>query len=297
MSQTPTILSVIIPAYNAERTIDPTLESLDRITQGHRPGVEVIVVNDGSTDETRSLVEQSQRRICGFDWRIIDQPNRGLSGARNTALRAARGEWIYFLDADDQLTRDPVDIIKECNEATVVAVPVVVVKNDRVVARFRPRLTRPANFLDRFTAANPYPVCSLIVRRTCIDGPFDEHLKCLEDWHFWFCNPRIFEKMEIDRGSAVAVINIHGANMSARFSELGEVRERIATLMRNRFGHRLNSKQRHNLSLQQQIGKLQNGKSLDPLTFLAIPSNPILYGKMLVYFALQGRLGVVSRYR
>lgn len=86
-------VSVIIPAYNVEGYLAECLDSVLR--QTYRD-YELIVVDDGSTDRT---VEVARR--YGDDLRLIQQPNRGMSGARNTGIRASRGELIAFLDADD----------------------------------------------------------------------------------------------------------------------------------------------------------------------------------------------------
>jgi glycosyltransferase involved in cell wall biosynthesis len=89
----PTLVTVIIPAYNCASTVAETLESV--LAQDH-PATEVVVVNDGSTDSTLQVLRGFGERI-----RVIDQPNAGPPAARNTGLRAAHGEYIAFLDADD----------------------------------------------------------------------------------------------------------------------------------------------------------------------------------------------------
>ena len=95
-------VSVVIPVFNGEATIAETLESV--FAQRFDGRVEVIVVNDGSTDSTRAVLAKYGDRI-----RVIDQPNRGISAARNTAITAATGEYIALLDADDTWTEDKLD--------------------------------------------------------------------------------------------------------------------------------------------------------------------------------------------
>ncbi len=89
---TPSV-SVIIPAYNAERFI---LEALHSIDAQHYSPLEILLIDDGSTDKTVDLVQRLAPQV-----RIIRQPNGGASSARNTGLREATGEFICFLDADD----------------------------------------------------------------------------------------------------------------------------------------------------------------------------------------------------
>lgn len=87
-------ISVVIPAYNIEDYIARAVQSA--LCQA-RPADEIIVVNDGSTDGTREVLAE-----FGDSIQVIDQENRGLSGARNTGIRASRFSWIAFLDGDDQ---------------------------------------------------------------------------------------------------------------------------------------------------------------------------------------------------
>ncbi len=90
-------LSVIIPAYNVEKYISKTLESLKNQTLR---SIEIIIVNDGSTDDTRNVVINT---LAGTDleWKLIDQENKGVSVARNIGLEIANGEYVHFLDGDD----------------------------------------------------------------------------------------------------------------------------------------------------------------------------------------------------
>lgn len=87
-------VSVVIPAYNAEKYIGRTIESVLAQT---RPAGEIIVVDDGSSDGTAEAV-----KAFGDKVRYIHQQNAGVSAARNAGIEAARCEWIAFLDADDE---------------------------------------------------------------------------------------------------------------------------------------------------------------------------------------------------
>lgn len=89
------VASIIVPAYNVEKTLPETIAALLRQTLAD---FEIIIVNDGSSDGTAQLADsyQSDRRV-----RVIHQRNRGLAGARNTGVAAAEGQFIGFCDADD----------------------------------------------------------------------------------------------------------------------------------------------------------------------------------------------------
>jgi glycosyltransferase involved in cell wall biosynthesis len=86
-------VSVVIPAYNAERTIGDAIES---VLAQNCDSSEVIVVNDGSTDSTADILERYRGLI-----RVVNQPNRGPSTARNAGVAQARGKYVAFLDSDD----------------------------------------------------------------------------------------------------------------------------------------------------------------------------------------------------
>jgi glycosyltransferase involved in cell wall biosynthesis len=92
------LISVIIPAFNAERYIGQALESVASQTYQNW---EILVTNDGGTDDTLRIVAEFAQRISQPVRVLEHEQNSGLSAARNTAMRAARGEYIAFLDADD----------------------------------------------------------------------------------------------------------------------------------------------------------------------------------------------------
>jgi glycosyltransferase involved in cell wall biosynthesis len=95
------LVSVVIPVYNVERFIKTCLDSV--LAQSYE-NLEVLVVDDGSPDQSISVVEQyNDQRL-----RIIRQKNRGLAGARNTGIREARGDFIALLDSDDFWSADKI---------------------------------------------------------------------------------------------------------------------------------------------------------------------------------------------
>ena len=88
------LVSVVMPAYNVAWCIGRAIDSVLAQDHGQR---ELIVVNDGSTDGTRALLD-----AYGSALTVIDQDNRGMSAARNAGIRRARGDYVAFLDADDR---------------------------------------------------------------------------------------------------------------------------------------------------------------------------------------------------
>ena len=124
-------VSIIIPAYNAARLIDRSLESALRQTY---PAIEYVVVDDCSTDDTAERVERLRQASDRRDAvkLVRHERNRGVAAARNSGLHAATGDYIYFLDSDDELPPDaiatlvalvdetsPVDLVLGAVEVTV----------------------------------------------------------------------------------------------------------------------------------------------------------------------------------
>ena len=99
------LISVVIPAYNAEQFLDETLESV--LSQTYE-NWECIIVNDGSTDNTESVAKKWCEKDSRF--RLTDKENGGLSSARNWGIKESKAEYIAFLDADDILTPDSLEV-------------------------------------------------------------------------------------------------------------------------------------------------------------------------------------------
>ena len=94
-------VSILIPAYNAERWVGSALQSA--LNQSW-PKIEIIVVDDGSTDQTLAVA----KRYESAKVKVMRQENRGAAAARNTALREAQGDFLQYLDADDLLSADKI---------------------------------------------------------------------------------------------------------------------------------------------------------------------------------------------
>jgi glycosyltransferase involved in cell wall biosynthesis len=95
------LVSILIPAYNAERWIEESIRSALGQTW---PNKEIIVVDDGSTDHTLRMAQQFEAKGA----RVVTQPNQGAAAARNNAFSLSRGDYIQWLDADDLLSPDKV---------------------------------------------------------------------------------------------------------------------------------------------------------------------------------------------
>ena len=106
------IISVIVPVYNVEKYLDRCLQSILGQTYTH---LEVICVNDGSTDNSISILKEYEKKDGRI--KIITKPNGGLSSARNTGLKHATGTFVSFIDSDDEIKLDTYEkVIKAFSE-------------------------------------------------------------------------------------------------------------------------------------------------------------------------------------
>lgn len=100
------LISVIIPAYNAEKTI---VRAIDSVLQQTYKNIEIIVINDGSTDGTELLVKQFKKEV-----KSVTMSNFGVSHARNIGIDLCSGEYLMFLDADDEILPDAIATLLSC---------------------------------------------------------------------------------------------------------------------------------------------------------------------------------------
>jgi glycosyltransferase involved in cell wall biosynthesis len=171
------LVSVVMPAYNAERYIGEAIESV--LAQTYRP-LELIVVDDGSTDGTRAAVE----RHSGVG-RSLAQPNAGIGPARNAGVAVAKGELLAFLDADDLWPPDKL----ERQVAALRAEP----RLDMVFGHAQQFPTpERAEEIERTVSyvrepAPAYLAGAMLIRRAAFEraGPFPSHLELGEfvEWY------------------------------------------------------------------------------------------------------------------
>ncbi len=105
------LCTIVIPAYNAGIWIERTLKSA---AQQNYPNLEILVIDDGSKDNTRMLAEAMAAVDDRF--RVISIPNGGVANARNVGIREASGEYVAFLDADDLWHPDKIRLQVEAME-------------------------------------------------------------------------------------------------------------------------------------------------------------------------------------
>lgn len=109
-------ISIIIPCYNVEKFVVRTINSVLSQT-GDNSRFEIILVNDGSTDSTSKRIKQIALNVPQIVF--LEQANKGVSIARNLGLSVAKGEYVYFLDADDTISPDFIDSLSQTAPADV----------------------------------------------------------------------------------------------------------------------------------------------------------------------------------
>ncbi len=213
-------ISIITPCFNDGRFLHLPLASVRAQSFGD---YEHIVVNDGSTDSDtiRILKEINDPRV-----RVIDQENTGLPGARNTGIRAAKGEYILPLDADDKIPPHALERLR----AELKAHPdVAMVYGNFQLFGLSDRLMQTGNFNTyRILFANYLPVCSMF-RRSAWEGVggYTESMKGFEDWEFWI---KLVEKGHTFRkiDEVLYYHQVHDANMWLR--DRGKWRSLVAQI-------------------------------------------------------------------
>ncbi len=176
-------VSVIIPCYKQAHLLPQAIDSV--LAQAFEE-LEIIVVNDGSPDNTAAVAARYGNRI-----RYIEQSNQGLSAARNAGLRLATGEFVHFLDSDDFVRpRFYEKLSSLLGERTDVVAAYSGFQWMDPASQFvgeQPPVAEEADWFHRLLQGNPWPCHSLLVRASALAaaGPFDPKLKSCEDWDLW----------------------------------------------------------------------------------------------------------------
>jgi glycosyltransferase involved in cell wall biosynthesis len=205
-------ISVVIPNYNHTRFLSGAIQSV--LYQRYRL-YEIIVVDDGSTDNSREVVAS-----FGSQVRYIWQENQGLAGARNTGIRAARGELIGLLDADDQWLPDFLEkMISLADQRPEASVYYCCAQGMDEEGRDLPQMFgRPVSAPDRIyetlLRANFLIPSTILIRRSVViaAGLFDQGLRSCEDWDLWL---RLLpEHIMVGTDARLVRYRLHGSSLS-----------------------------------------------------------------------------------
>jgi glycosyltransferase involved in cell wall biosynthesis len=203
-------VSIVIPCFNHGRFLAEAIESARR--QTWRP-IEIVVVDDGSRDDSATVAA----RCTGV--RLVSQTNQGLAAARNTGLRASRGEFVIFLDADDRLLPEAAEagvarLQSHPSAAFALGRCSLIDEFGRPLATNLPHITG-AYYRELLASNYIWMPAMAMFRRSVFDavGGFDPRVSPSADYDLYL---RITRQFEIaPHGALVAEYRRHSANMSA----------------------------------------------------------------------------------
>ena len=191
------LISIIVACYNQGHFIEDALNS---ILEQDYENFEVIIINDGSTDNTKEIVTEYSKKDAWI--KLINQKNQGLSAARNTGLKNSSGKFILFLDADDWLERDffetysnaftlfPDFDLYRCGYSYWSA--------DRQKKYHTHIPTQDGLIYPNVVNQNIGACHSILIRKSLADqlGEFDTSLKSCEDWDYWIRAGKVGAKIK-----------------------------------------------------------------------------------------------------
>jgi len=216
-------ISVVIPSFNRRHTLARALQS---VCEQSSPVDEIILVDDGSTDDSQAMVAARFPQV-----RVIRQPNRGVSAARNRGIAAARGDWIALLDSDDCWLEHKIERVRAaCAEAP----GQVLIHSDEIWIR---RGTR-VNPMHKHRKSGGWifrqclPLCAIspsaaVIRKSTLQecGGFDESLPACEDYDLWL---RLCHRYPVHYIDAALIVKYggHDDQLSRRFKAMDRFRVR-----------------------------------------------------------------------
>jgi glycosyltransferase involved in cell wall biosynthesis len=208
------LVSVVIPCFNGEAFLKATIESA--LAQSY-PRVEIIVVDDGSTDRSGEIAQS-------FPVRYLHQPNRGLTPSRNLGIQESRGSYLVFLDADDRLMPEAIEaglrVLARHPECALTVGDHLFVAEDGSYLANSQKTFLPAGHYEALLKSNYFEmISSILFRRSIFDqvGGFDTELRVAEDYDLYLRIAR--DHAVCFHRAVVAEYRMHRSNAS-RNSEL-----------------------------------------------------------------------------
>lgn len=203
------LVSVVIPCYNSARYLAETIESVLAQTYAR---VEVIVIDDGSTDATHKIAQS-------YPVRYVYQTNRGISAARNTGVAHSRGEYIQFLDHDDRLLPNAIEVgvrfLEKQPECAMAVGEHRYIQADGTEIGCSSKHTLGRDHYQELLKHNFIETpCSVLHRRSALEltGLFDEKVQGAEDYELYLRTAR--QSPVITHDVPVAEYRLHEANTS-----------------------------------------------------------------------------------
>lgn len=228
MSSIP-IVSVVIPAFNAEKFITKTLDTVLAQTYTN---YELIVVDDGSNDNTEKVVNEyfTKNKVCG---ECIRQENKRIAAARNTGIRFARGKFIALLDHDDlwmpEKLQRVIAAFKLMPKTDLICHNEQILQNGKVIKVSQNSEKNYSSYEELLFKGNSLSPSAVVFRKSLFDtvGGFDEspELNTVEDYDFWLRISRVGKITYINAtlGSYVLVKSAASNNILYHYGNLGNM--------------------------------------------------------------------------
>jgi glycosyltransferase involved in cell wall biosynthesis len=218
------LVTCIIPAYNREKYIESAIESV--LNQTYK-NMEIIVVDDGSTDNIRKLVENLKGKV-----KYVWQPNSGSAAARNLGISKASGDFIGFLDSDDMWDKNKIFLQLECFENNPEID--VCLCNIKIINEKEKRISD-----DQYVIVTPYHLCSVLINTDALNkvGLFNANLKFGEDTD-WFMRIRELNIPVKILNDTLVYIRLHEDNSTKNFNVRNK--EEVFSKIKNELDERRN---------------------------------------------------------
>lgn len=224
------MVSVIIPMYNSEQTIVNTLDSIKN--QTYKGDMEIIVVNDGSEDKSKEIVEEYITQNPELKILLINQDNKGVSVTRNNGLKKAKGKYFAFIDSDDEWhenkTEIQINILKRNPHIDFLG---CARNNEKIKILFK-RVDKMYKIDIKDLFIKMFPQTSTVIfKRELFDkyGGFDESMTHAEDGDLWirYCKVSNFYYIPeslVTTGRGKPSFGFSGLSANMRLMHLGYLR-------------------------------------------------------------------------
>lgn len=221
------LVTVVIPVYNGAQFLRQSVASA--LAQTY-PNVEVLIVDDGSTDGTGQLADlmaSSEPRV-----RVVHKANAGLAAARNTGIEHASGAYLNFLDADDWLLPEKIarqiKRLQERPDVDLVYSDYQKISDPDWTVFDMNREAPPLPFADILVYRNWFGVMAPLIRRRLIEraGAFDPAFRSAEDWDFWYRCAQVTEFLY--EPGILSMVRLHGNQMTGNDRRMTEAQLQFA---------------------------------------------------------------------
>ncbi len=227
-------VSVIIPTYNRMHLI---ARAIDSVLAQTFTDYEIIVIDDGSKDDTQQILQTYQTKI-----KYIFQDNQGISEARNRGIQESKGEYIAFLDSDDwwapEKLTEQVKILNTHKNIGIVYSRMPIINEKGETIGMKPNGASGKNFKELLEIWGDLPTSTVLTRRECFDkvGTFDKDLPPMEDIDMWLRISQFYDLYEIE-GKTLAYYYRHGTQITANpikvYEGLTKIYKKILTQYEN----------------------------------------------------------------